>query len=488
MGVNGAAARKATIPQRFLERVTATPVEPGSGTWGPLRSRLERIAQAGGLRFSQAVVLDALRSGASENEALQRGAAAPPLVMGDYLDLASVPAPRPSEEELPRLRRELEDRFAAGDYPAAQSTLERALVVSAVVLEVDSLEWLNARAQLRQLLARPVGGTELEAADWRLASCLSILGAHHPSSRLALSELLGLLPRWDPSAWEWSLSSPPRLETLNRFSSQVRQALARAQQRPDFLPMLDRALGAALEMNIPGQGVEELAAQLRYDQGSYGGLKPSFDRIIARLGAQLGSSHPWVLQLRLQREQVSVAEEQRHAGYLASSTKRELFAIETDLESQPAPSVLSLVHKNAAALRAHAEGQREPSPASIMAGAVEDARRLWGDNHPVTLQAMSNLASLTLDAGERVGLRREVLARSRAVLSDDDPDLLEAVHQLAAALSEEPEPSPELLELQEEVVARATALLGTDHGLVWVASEELDAFQARMPTPSNNGF
>jgi non-specific serine/threonine protein kinase/serine/threonine-protein kinase len=73
--------------------------------------------------------------------------------------------------------------------------------------------------------------------------------------------------------------------------------------------------------------------------------------------------------------------------------------------------------------------------------AVEIDRRLWGDDHPQTLDAMSTLAKLLRDSGDASGaeaLHRQVLEARRMVLGPDDPNtLFSMAHVVAALLAQE---------------------------------------------------
>jgi serine/threonine protein kinase/Tfp pilus assembly protein PilF len=91
-------------------------------------------------------------------------------------------------------------------------------------------------------------------------------------------------------------------------------------------------------------------------------------------------------------------------------------------------------------------------------------RRLLGEEHPDTLEAMTNLGHLLQTQGRHVDaerLYRDALERSRRVLGDDHPDTLRVLNSLSSLLQQEGKLA-EAEPLRYEALERTQRVLGKD--------------------------
>lgn len=116
-------------------------------------------------------------------------------------------------------------------------------------------------------------------------------------------------------------------------------------------------------------------------------------------------------------------------------------------------------------------GAAEPQ----MAEALRARRQVLGDDHPLTLSSMNNLAGLyqTMGRGEAAEpLLREVLERKSRVLGEDDPETLVSRINLGARLGQRGDLAG-AEECYREVLNRAERAFGAEHELVIRAAQGL---------------
>ncbi|MCK9387384.1 MAG: toll/interleukin-1 receptor domain-containing protein, partial [Sulfuritalea sp.] len=108
---------------------------------------------------------------------------------------------------------------------------------------------------------------------------------------------------------------------------------------------------------------------------------------------------------------------------------------------------------------------RFPQAARIERHVLEKSRRLFGDENPITLAAMNNLASTLLAQGDLAGaleLQKSVLATQRRLLGAEHPHTLTSMNNLAETLRAQGDLAG-ALELQQSALATQRRLLGEDH-------------------------
>jgi tetratricopeptide (TPR) repeat protein len=106
---------------------------------------------------------------------------------------------------------------------------------------------------------------------------------------------------------------------------------------------------------------------------------------------------------------------------------------------------------------------------------LEKWRKLLGDDHPDTMSTMNNLAVTYRHLGqheEAEKLQVEVLEKQRKLLGDDHPDTLIAMQNLAVTYSKLDQ-HEEAEKLEVEVLKKRRRLLGDDHPVTLSAMENL---------------
>ena len=96
---------------------------------------------------------------------------------------------------------------------------------------------------------------------------------------------------------------------------------------------------------------------------------------------------------------------------------------------------------------------------------LEKCRRILGEDHPHTLLAMGNLAATLGELGrhnEALDLEQEVLEKRRRIQGEDHPHTLRAMNNLATTLGDLGR-HDEALTLQQEVPEKSRRILGEDH-------------------------
>ncbi|KAL9113982.1 MAG: hypothetical protein Q9187_007548 [Circinaria calcarea] len=120
-----------------------------------------------------------------------------------------------------------------------------------------------------------------------------------------------------------------------------------------------------------------------------------------------------------------------HVGSCLSSCDSELFAVgKGELERLQIAAKFALVFK---------ENGRLLNAIELSEKILEAERRILGDEHPVTLTSINNLASSYSELGrwqEAMELKEKVLEARKRILGDEHPDTLTSINNLANSYSE----------------------------------------------------
>ncbi|MGH3832882.1 MAG: tetratricopeptide repeat protein, partial [Pseudonocardiaceae bacterium] len=139
-----------------------------------------------------------------------------------------------------------------------------------------------------------------------------------------------------------------------------------------------------------------------------------------------------------------------------------VYQLNRDLLGDDHPDTLNSVSNLANDLRELGEHQRARQ---LDEETLTRCRRVLGDDHPRTLNSASNLANDLRELGEHQRARQlddDTLARRRRVLGDDHPHTLNSAHNLALNLRELGE-HQRACQLDEETLGRYRRVLGEDH-------------------------
>ncbi len=139
-----------------------------------------------------------------------------------------------------------------------------------------------------------------------------------------------------------------------------------------------------------------------------------------------------------------------------------VYQLNRDALGDDHPDTLNSVSNLANDLRELGEHQRARQ---LDEETLTRCRRVLGDGHPRTLNSASNLANDLRELGEHQRARQldeDTLARRRRVLGDDHPHTLNSAHNLALNLRELGE-HQQACQLDEETLARYRRVLGEDH-------------------------
>ena len=139
-----------------------------------------------------------------------------------------------------------------------------------------------------------------------------------------------------------------------------------------------------------------------------------------------------------------------------------VYQLNRDALGDDHPDTLNSVSNLANDLRELGEHQRA---CQLDEETLTRCRRVLGDDHPRTLNSASNLANDLRELGEHqraCQLDEDTLARRRRVLGDDHPHTLNSAHNLALNLRELGE-HQQACQLDEETLARYRQVLDEDH-------------------------
>ncbi|KAH7459835.1 hypothetical protein FOMA001_g19874 [Fusarium oxysporum f. sp. matthiolae] len=126
------------------------------------------------------------------------------------------------------------------------------------------------------------------------------------------------------------------------------------------------------------------------------------------------------------------------------------------------PITISAMNNLAATL----SDQGKLDEAALMTREVlEKRQRILGDEHPDTISAMGNIANTLSDQGkldEAALMMREVLEKMQRILGDEHPDTISAMNNLAASLGDQGK-LDEAASMKKEVLEKRQRILGDEH-------------------------
>jgi tetratricopeptide (TPR) repeat protein len=361
-----------------------------------------------------------------------------------------------------------------GQYSAAVTTHQQALLLRKKVLGIEHLDTLTSMSNLALVLDRQGKYEEAESINRQtLARREKVLGTEHPDTLTSMSNLALLL---------YSQGKYEEAESMNRQTLARREKVLGA-EHPDTLTSMNNLAGvldsqgkyeeaesinrqtlARCEKVLGAEHSDTLGsmnnlALVLDSQGKYEEAESINRQTLARCEKVLGTEHPHTLtsmsNLALVLDRQGKYEE-------AESINRQTLARREKVLGAEHPDTLTSMSNLALVL--DSQGKYEEAE-SINRQTLARFEKVLGAEHPGTLVSMSNLA-LVLDKQGKYekaeSINRQTLARREKVLGAEHPNTLTSLYCLAHLLTKVRR-IDESVVLYKRACAGYSAVLGEDH-------------------------